>query len=75
MNSKRVFLFTPQAEPPCPAGMTVAEAIALAKNHAEQLETNSVDLELFPIRIGGRIFDYKLFYADIVKVDADEIND
>ena len=55
--------------------MTVAEAIALAKNHAEQLETNSVDLELFPIRIGGRIFDYKLFYADIVKVDADEIND
>ena len=72
MSSKRIFLFTTRDIPPIPDKSSQEVEIAQAETHAKQLEDADIDLELFPIRIKGQIFDYSKFYQSIIKVDAEE---
>lgn len=72
LSSKRIFLFTTRDLPPVPDKSSQEVEIAQAQTHAKQLEDADVDLELFPIRVKGQLFDYSKFYSTIIKVDADE---
>ena len=74
-TSQRIFLFTAECEPPVPADRDLETAISQAMVYVQQLATANVEIELFPIRVAGKIFDYTKFYGDIVTVDPDEANE
>ena len=69
-SSKRIFLFTSEDVPPGGS----EEARAQAESHAKQLNSCNVEIELFPIRLKGRIFNYAAFYSGIITVDPDEVS-
>src|SRR3990167_602814 len=74
-TSQRIFLFTCECEPPVPADRDLDTAKSEAMVHVQQLAIANVEIELFPIRVIGKIFDYTRFYGEIVTVDPDEAND
>lgn len=69
-SSKRIFLFTTEDNPS--GGDSSARAQAIT--HAKQLDETGVQIELFPIRMKGSLFNYENFYTEIIKLDPDEIN-
>jgi hypothetical protein len=73
-SSKRIFLFTSCDTVPCPPKSTPAEALAQALQYVKELQNAEVEIELFPIRAKGKIFDYSLFYANVITVDPEEAN-
>lgn len=75
MTSQRIFLFTTQDSPPIPEKSSLDVEVAQAQTHAKQLEEFEIELELFPIRVKGHLFDYSKFYSSIIKVDAEEATD
>lgn len=72
LTSQRIFLFTTQDVPPVPDKSTLEVEVAQAQTHAQQLDEFEIELELFPIRVKGQLFDYSKFYSSIIKVDAEE---
>lgn len=75
MTSRRVFLFTTSDLPSFQDGSTQETAISQAEQHGLKLGENDIDLELFPIRTKGQIFDYSKFYSKIITADPDEGTD
>ena len=69
-STQRIFLFTTEDNPD---GHDVALQVQ-AKHRAEQMLGNGVEIELFPLRVNNRNFDYNIFYKDIVSFDEDEAN-
>lgn len=69
-SSKRIFLFTSEDTPPGGSEINRVQA----KKHADQLSSSEIDIELFPIRMKGKMFNYSAFYSDIITLDPDDIN-
>ena len=68
--SKRIFLFTD-----CDSPGSIADQ-NMALQRAKDLESLSVDIELFPVPCYSQmrpLFDIKKFYANIISYDEDEI--
>lgn len=69
-STQRIFLFTsvdsPDEDDP--------ELQAKALHHAEELNRKNIEIELFPLRINNRIFDYNIFYSGIISFDVDDLN-
>lgn len=74
ISSKRIFLFTTSDLPPCPEDAQQETINSQAELHGKQLADCDIDLELFPIRAKGKLFDYSKFFSNIIAVDPDEAN-
>jgi Ku70/Ku80 N-terminal alpha/beta domain len=75
MTSRRVFLFTTSDLPSCQDGTDQETANAQAEQHGIKLGENDIDLELFPIRTKGHLFDYGKFFSKIITIDPEEASD
>lgn len=68
--SRRIFLFTADDNP----NGDNLDLQAQALNQAKQLSDQNVDIELFPLKIDNRAFDYKKFFIQIISFEEDEIS-
>ena len=68
---KRIFLFTSEDNP----NRKDKEVQTQALHQAKLLTEKNIDIELFPLRINNRSFDYNLFFQEIVSFDEDELNE
>lgn len=69
-STQRIFLFTSEDKP----DSHDPELQAKAFHHAEELRKKGIEIELFPLRINNRVFDYGAFFADIITFDVDDLN-
>lgn len=69
-STQRIFLFTSVDNPDSKDTDLQAKAL----HHAEELSKKNIEIELFPLRINNKIFDYNQFFSGIISFDVDDLN-
>ena len=68
-STKRIFLFTCNDNPNSESLDLQAQAL----NHAKQLSSQNIEIELFPLKLDNSSFNYKKFFIQIISFEEDDI--